>query len=336
MSAMSDINSQWQQLAADDKVPFDDYDEDEPSFFDNPRTIYDYLKTKVYKQDDACRAAAIILWNHLRNRECASRNVFCGPSGCGKTYIWQIIKKELYPHIVIYNAADMTKSGWSGSNKVSSPLYMIDPNVTAPYIIVLDEFDKLCRPQFSHDSNVSADIQSEMLALISPSSDRIRLKTQDGERILDISKITWVLCGSFAEAAENEAQKERTSGLGFGAVKNETKAFTNELTLQNLIEFGVIPELAGRITRLINLRPLTASDYKFLLTKHPNSPLHRLEDIYRLEPGFIKKNIIKPKELAKIATDAFESGLGVRSCTANIQTRVDDYIFDNFEKHHFY
>lgn len=326
------INNEW--LPCDDNIfaaaADNDFDDDEMQ----PKDYYDVLTRYVYKQDEACKAASIILWNHLNQRRGASRNVFVGPAGCGKTFIWSVVREHLYENVIIYNSANITKTGFTGSRKVSSPLHLIPPNCTKPYIIVYDEFDKLCRPQYtSHDENVSAGIQSEFLALIQPSNNLLRLKSDEGEYTIDVSKITWVFCGSFAEAAEDIARKSYTTGLGFGAVKSQPKAFTNELTMRDLENFGVIPELCSRMTRLVNLRPLDLSDYIYLLSSHPNSPLTYLEDIYDMPSGYIKNNIVSSTELLKIAEDAFNSGLGVRSCTAALQRRVDNYIYENYHEY---
>lgn len=306
------------------------------SILDDPRKIYEYLRSKVYKQDEACKAAAMILYNHV-HKGITSRSLFCGSAGCGKSYMWNLIKEKLYPHVIIADASTMTKTGWSGSNKISSPLYQINPCVRTGYIIVYDEFDKLCKPQYSRgDENVSACVQSELLTLIQPSNEYMRLKSSDGkERTIKVDNISYVFCGSFAEAAQNEAEKECSSGLGFGAVKREAKAFDKELTIQNLIDFGVIPEVASRITRLVNLRPLGESDYAYLINHHQNSPIKRIEDMYGLESGFITENVLNKDELHQIATDAFKSGLGVRSVTSSIQRKVDDYIFEHFDHMHY-
>lgn len=307
-----------------------DFDEDEMQ----PKDYYNVLTRYVYKQDEACKAASIILWNHLNRRRGSSRNIFVGPPSSGKSYIWSVIKEHLYENVIIYNSANITKTGWSGSRKVSSPLYMIPPDCKEPYIIVYDEFDKLCRPQYtSRDENVSAGVQSEFLALIQPSNNLLRLKSEEGEYTIDVSKITWVFCGSFAEEADNIARKSYTTGLGFGAIKQEPKPFTEVLTMQDLINFGVIPEFCSRITRLVNLRPLKLSDYIYLLSNHPNSPLTYLEDIYDMPSGFIKNNIVSSTELEQIAKEAFNSGLGVRSCTAALQRRVDNFIYENYHEY---
>ncbi len=323
---------EWEMLSEYDRTPFDEEEEfgDEEHILESPRRIYEYLRSKVYKQDEACKAAAIILYNHLQG--ITSRNLFCGPAGSGKTYIWEIIKEELYPFVIICDSSTMTKTGWSGDNKVSSPLYQINPSVRNGYIIVYDEFDKLCKPHYSYNENVSACIQSELLTLIQSSNARYCIKdSKDKERHILINNISWIFTGSFAEAADNEAKKSYSSGLGFNSVKSDIKAFEKELTLQNVIDFGVIPEVASRITRIVNLRPLMAEDFEFLLFKHANSPIKRIEKLYDMSEGFIRKKIIKSKDLHEIAVEAHASGLGVRSATTAIQRRLDDYLFEHFD-----
>ena len=324
------MNGGWEEIDECFDTPFAS-----TSILDDPRKIYEYLRSKVYKQDEACKAAAMILYNHV-HKNIFTRNAFCGPSGSGKTYIWDIIKQNLYPYVIIVDASSMTKMGWSGSNKISSPLYQINPSVRAGYIIVYDEFDKLCKPQYSHDENVSASIQSELLALIQPSNEFMRLKCNDGkERTIRVDNLSFVFCGSFHYASMREMGKECSSGLGFGAIKMEAKAFDKELTMQTLIDGGVIEELASRITRIVNIRPLGESDYEYLINNHNNSPVNRIEDMYGLERGFIKEKVLREDELNQIATDAFKSGLGVRSVTSSIQRKVDDYIFEHFDHMHY-
>ncbi len=316
---------------------FEDWDEEdfdaEPRIVDDPRRIYEFLRSKVYKQDEACKQAAIILYNHTHGRP--SRNLFCGPSGSGKTYVWQIIREELYPYVIIANAADMSKSGFIGKNKVSSPLYEIE-EPEEDYIIVYDEIDKLVAPLFvSGGENVSSSIQAELLALIYPSSPRIRLHVHAGEEIkLTIKNYSWIFCGSFAMAAENiaDGKRKHSSGIGFGATKTEANAFDEELTMTDIIDFGMIPEFASRITRLVNLRPMGVEDYHFLINEFENSPIKVLEAIYNFPDGYIMQNIISNEKLDEIATNTYESGLGVRNAYSQIQQMIDNYIFDNFNE----
>lgn len=301
---------------------------------DDPRKIYKYLIKKVYKQDAACKAASIILYNAVHRIRGGSRSLFCGPAGCGKTYIWQIIRDEIYENIIIEDASNITQEGWSGGHKISSILRRIIYE-DEPYIVVFDEFDKLVRPKITRSNeNVSEVIQAELLALVQPSDPLIRVKhgPDTPATLVDLNLLSWVFCGSFALASEKESAKKSSSGMGFNAVRRETKAFDEELTVQTLIDFGLIPELASRLTRIVNLRPLTLDNYRYLLLHHDNSPIRFLERAYGLEPEFILNNVLTAADIESTIKYAYNNSLGVRSCTAKVQTVLDDYLFDHYDE----
>lgn len=288
----------------------------------NPCNIYQFLKSHIYKQEQYCRDAAMILYNHVRG--ITSRNFVCGPAGCGKTHLWERLK-EIYSNIIIVDSSNITKDGWNGNNKVHNFLSQVDP-FDPDYIIVFDEFDKLAAPKYSYNENVSACIQSELLKLVE--GEIIHSKRGQSDISIDTSLMSFIFCGSFAQKAEEIAEKHCTTGIGFGAFQKNVKAFDEELTLQDIIDFGVIPELASRSTRITNLRPLTLDDYISLLSKHPNSPVKRLEELYGITIN------LSDAKCREIAQKSYQSGLGVRNATAQIQQIVDEQIFNNFEKNH--
>ena len=287
----------------------------------NPLAIYRFLLERVYKQDRYCRDASMILYDHLRG--ITSRNIVCGPAGCGKTYVWECLK-EIYPRIITVDVANLTKEGWSGGSKVNDFLEKVEVDVK-DYIVVFDEFDKCATPMYSrHDENVSASIQSEFLKLVEGKV--IKSKRAFGNVTVDTSGMTFVFCGSFAQKAEEIAETATSSGFGFEKERKEGVAFEKELTPSDLVDFGVITELVSRCTRLINVRPLTLEDYTYLLAEHGGSPLKMLEKKYGMEFE------IPDEKTKEIARNAFESGLGIRNVSAQIQRMMDDEIFARFVK----
>ena len=86
--------------------------------------------------------------------------------------------------------------------------------------------------------------------------------------------------GTFTVAPASIAAKKKTSGLGFNAVKVTSNAYEEELTLQNLIDFGMIPELAGRINEIINLHPITLDGYKAAIKNQSASPIRQIEESF--------------------------------------------------------
>ena len=286
---------------------------------DNPVEIYNYLCSRVYKQDKYCRDAAMILYNHIRG--ITSRNIVCGPPGCGKTYVWECLK-EIYPRILLVDASNLTKDGWSGGNKVTDFINEIELH-NRKYIVVFDEFDKCATPQYTrHDENVSAEVQSEFLKLVE--GKRVKRDSKNDGTMIDTSEMSFVFCGSFAQKAASIAEKESSTGLGFGNVKKTGVCFEKELTINDLVDFGVIRELASRCTRLINVRPLTLDDYVYLVSEYEGSPIKSLERKYemRLE--------ITDEQKREIAHNAYKSGLGIRNVSAQIQRMMDERIFDQF------
>ncbi len=291
----------------------------------NPRDIYEYLKCNVFKQDDYCKNAAMILYNHIRG--ITSRNLVCGPSGCGKTYLWQCLKK-IWPQIIFVDSSTLTKTGWKGNNNVSDFLSRIDFQ-KPKYIIVFDEFDKCVSPQItSEGQNVSKDIQAEFLKLIE--GETVPVKIDKTEITIDTSGMSFVFCGSFAEKARDISKDNTNIGLGFGAEKYEEKPFEKELAINDVIDFGLIPELASRITRIVNTRPLIYEDYRYLIIDHPASPLKKIEELYGM------KMTLSKTKIDEVARKAYNSGLGIRNVASQLQQIMDEDIFDSFLKEETY
>ena len=288
----------------------------------NPAEIYRFLLDRVYHQDTYCKDAAMILWNHCRG--ITSRNYVCGPAGSGKTFVWQNLQ-EIFPRIIIVDASNITSDGWKGDNKVTSFLNQVDP-ADPDVIVVFDEFDKMVTPRFtSHGDNPSSAVQSEFLKLIEGKLIEVK-KTGSDPVLIDTSKMSFVLCGSFAARAEEIARSKSNTGLGFMSEFETHKAFEEELTLDDLIKFGLIPEMASRATRLINIHPLTEDDFLYLITEHPYSPVKKLEKLYR-----IRINLSEDYS-HQLAENAFRSGLGVRAVTSELQRAIDTEIFLGFQE----
>ena len=285
----------------------------------NPKKIYEYLRFNVYKQDAYCKDAAMILYNHIRG--ITSRNIVCGPAGSGKTYVWNCLKK-IWPKIIFVDSSTLTKTGWKGNHTIADFLSSVDFK-NENYIIVFDEFDKCVAPQHTTGGeNVSATLQGEFLKLVEGAL--MPVKDSRGEHMINTARMSFVFCGSFAVKAGEISEKNSTSGFGFGTTRHVEKQFENELTLQDVIDFGVIPELASRTTRIVNVRPLTRADYRYLITDHPASPIKKLERIYG------RKFRLSKKKIDEIAQNAFDSGLGIRNVTAQLQKIMDDRIFASF------
>lgn len=293
--------------------------------FETPKKLYGYLDGKVWKQDAAKRAAAIITYNSLF-RGVKENAMFIGPTGCGKTHIWRCLK-ELFPdRIEIVDGSNITNDGWKGdkkwSNLLQSPIFCSGERT----ILVIDEADKMLTPKYSNSVNVSQGIAAEGLKLMEGIVTEV--KSDSATYQVDTSKISFVLCGAFSNKADEIARNSNIGHtIGFGSVPHETKAYDRPLTAQDLIEYGVMPEFMGRIQRIVNLQPMTLDDY-YRIVGSGCGPVRHVQDQYRVKIRMTKR---RRRELAE---EAFKNGLGIRGMENSIRQLVDDAIFDNCNRRH--
>ena len=288
---------------------------------DTPKKIYSYLDKRVWKQDAAKRAAAILAYNSLY-REVKENAMFIGPTGCGKTYIWRCLQ-ELFPdRIEIVDGSNITADGWKGEKKWST---LLDSPIICsgdPAILVIDEADKMLAPKYSsHSENVSQSIAAEGLKMMEGTIADV--KSGSFTYQVDTSRISFVLCGAFSNKA-NEIARDSNNGssIGFGATPHTVKAYDQPLTTQDLIEYGVMPEFMGRIQRIVNLQSMTLEDY-YRIVDSGCGPVRRVQEQYKVEISMSKS---RRRELAE---DAYKNGLGIRGIENRIRQLVDDAIFED-------
>ena len=287
-----------------------------------PKEIYNDLDRKVWEQEEAKKAASVIMYQCLRGIK--SNAMFIGPSGCGKTHIWHCLTEFFPDRIEIVDSSSLTLDGWKGSTKwkdlLRSPIFRSGDHS----ILVLDEVDKMLAPKFSYGENVSYSIQSEGLTMLEGA--RVAVK-DDSVNGIDTAKISFVLCGAFSNKAHDVAEKNG-GRIGFGVAQEAVQPYAKPLDEQDLIEFGVMPEFLGRIQRIVNLQPMTADDY-YRMTDNSLGLLAHIREQYQAD---IRLTPQKRWELAKLAS---RTGLGVRGMENQIRQLIDNALFDDCERHHF-
>lgn len=287
-----------------------------------PQDIYAYLDNRIHKQDEAKKAAAMLAWKALRGIK--ENLLFVGASGCGKTEIFRQLM-ALFPSMIeIVDASQITNEGWKGDTKwktiMASPLY----RSSGHKICVLDEFDKLAQPRYSNNENVSQSIMSEALKIFEGTY--VNCEENNVKYQIDTSHISFVCLGAFSNKAQEIAEKNSGSKIGFGATGEASEAYSKELTMEDIIEFGMMPEFAGRIQSVINLSPMSQEDYIELLNMDDFGPIQRLEKDYGVNLSICDETRLK------IAQEAYRSKLGVRGMENQIRNMIDESLFENHEQ----
>ena len=292
----------------------------------SPKGIYEFLCERIHGQEEAKKIASLLLFNHLQGRR--SSSVFCGPSGCGKSEIWRHLSKA-YPGLIrIMDASRLSADGWKGSLHLRDIFDNIPAKdlETRGLIVVLDEADKICcEPAIgASGTNYNLLIQNNLLKMLD--GDMIEFGEEDKKQAfsVDCSRVSIVLLGAFETLLQG---KSCGGGIGFGAAPRMECTYDNtELSYADLISAGMRREIAGRINRIVSLKPLSVSDYREILT----GPV--LDDLQSAGQCTIT---IENAAAELLSSQAAASGLGVRWMRSQIMNAIDDLIFiDPYADHY--
>lgn len=292
---------------------------EQKDFFDlyTPAKIEEMINEYIIGQPELSKAVADFLYYHkLRtiHPELPIRNLLiAGSSGTGKTEVFRCVQK-LFEDIKlkIADGSRVTKDGWTGNYKLKDILNSeID-------ILVIDEADKLCKPSFaSGGHNVSEDMQSEFLKLLEgeyESSGRKNLFSQP-------NKISIVFVGAFEDIRKKKKKESEIRPIGFGNdYAGETA--THEITDEDLIEFGMMPELVGRIANKVTTNDLSNEDY-ITIMKNPHSRLSSLMDVLKQYDVQVE-DIITKEMVVDLINKSKENRTGFRWVSAQVESMVLD------------
>lgn len=237
------------------------------------------------------------------------RCLLLGESGTGKTFLIQSLAKIVEFPLLIVDATTFNPTGASGGVKADTLKKMIDarareyrdmaqklnlvltiPEIVDQMVIFVDEFDKLASHYEGSTGNWNKHIQTNFLTLI--------------ENYEEFSGITWIFAGAFS--GMDSKTKFKKTNIGFNATHGNEEVVP-EITDEDVIKYGLLPELVGRLTAICSLNKLTEDDYYNILNNIV-VPKKLSELIYF---GILDSNL-EEEFLRKIAVDACKSSQGVR------------------------
>lgn len=308
----------------------------------SPKDIVEYLDRNIIGQERAKKSLAVAVYNHLRRIECSATQAYIpksnilmqGSTGSGKTFLLKNLADFLDVPLVICDASIITEAGFKGKNveTILADLYHTankDLNKAERGIVYLDEFDKLSSGMGSVDrrsnSGVGVGVQRQILKMIEgcimtvPVSEKasIRMNT---ENILFI-------CGGAFVGIQDDTQQKNKRPIGFLQEMQPKKNSSEKsrLTHQDFVEYGLIPEIVGRLPIIIELDTLTEDDFVNILLNSESSIIKSYQNFLKADDVEL---IFEEEAVIEIAHIAHSKNTGARGLNAIIEGVMEDIMFD--------
>jgi ATP-dependent Clp protease ATP-binding subunit ClpX len=260
----------------------------------DPVQIKNFLDQHVIGQHDAKIVLSVAIANHYKRINCAATDVeiekvnilMLGPTGCGKTLLAKTVARYLDVPFVIADATSLTEAGYVGDDVESmiSRLYNAagqDIERCQRGIVFIDEIDKISRK--SESVNISRDVSGEgvqqaLLKVVEGTKCRVTpqggRKHPSGDTVeIDTTNILFIAGGAFVGLDALIANRTKGTSIGFRASVDSVTSgdLSRDLTPDDLVKFGLIPEFVGRFPTWVTLRPLTKTDLIMILQQIKNN-----------------------------------------------------------------